>query len=372
MNTNIKNIVVVVTMAATVAALSLLCFFGPKADFLDTERRAPEAFPELSGESIMKDGAEYSDSFMSKFETYALDAFPFRDFFRTVKAICANYIFGQMDNNNIFVADGYAAEMQPAIDADSIAHAADRMNFIYEKYLKDKGITPYFSIIPDKAYFLAEESGHLSMDYDTFITQMREGVSFAEYIDLIPSLSLEDYYKTDTHWRQEKLPDTARLLIEGMGGSYSSTYEAQLLDHPFYGVYYGQAALPMPAEELYYLTNDSMANLKVFDHENNREITLYDMEKAVGKDPYDIYLSGELSMVTIENPHAKTDRELIVFRDSFGRSIIPLMADDYAKITVFDIRYISSMMLGNLIEFADQDVLFLYSTLVLNASSEMK
>ena len=372
MNSKTKNIVVVVVMAAIFAGLSLLCFFAPKADFLDTERRAPAAFPELSSESIMKDGTEYEDSFMSKFETYALDVFPFRDFFRTVKAVCANYIFGQMDNNNIFIADGYAAEMQPEIDETSVAHAAERMTFIYERYLKDKGITPYLAVIPDKAYFLAEESGHLSMDYDAFLAQVRAGVSFAEYIDLLPSLSIEDYYKTDTHWRQEKLVDTAKLLVEGMGGRYDSIYETNLLDHPFYGVYYGQAALPMPAEELYYLTSDSMADLRVFNHENNTEISLYDMQKAVGKDPYDIYLSGELSMVSIENPNAKTDKELIVFRDSFGRSIIPLLTDDYAKITVFDIRYLSSMMLGGLIEFDDQDVLFLYSTMVLNHSSEMK
>lgn len=372
MNSKIKNIVVVVSLAAIFACLSLLCFFGPKADFLDTERRAPTDFPELSGESIMKDGAEYEESFMSKFESYALDAFPFRDFFRTVKALCANYVFGQLDNNNIFVADGYAAELQPKIDHDSVAHAAERMTYIYERYLKDKGITPYLAIIPDKAYFLAEESGRLSMDYDAFLAEVKKGVPFAEYIDLFPSLSIEDYYKTDTHWRQEELIDTAQRLIEGMGGSYTAVFEKNLLDHPFYGVYYGQAALPLPAEELYYLTNDSMSDLRVFNHENNTEISLYDMEKAVGKDPYDIYLSGELSMVSIENPTAKTDRELVIFRDSFGRSIIPLMTDNYAKITVFDIRYLPSLMLGGHITFADQDVLFLYSTLVLNASSEMK
>ncbi len=372
MNSKLKNIVVCVLMSVVLFGISFLCFFGPKPDFLEAERREPAAFPELSLESVMKDGREYEDSFMSKFETYALDAVPFRDAFRTIKALCVNYIFGQKDNNNIFIADGYAAEMQAEIDEKSVAHAADRMTFIYETFLKEKGITPYLSIIPDKAYFLAEQNGNLSMDYTDFVARVRDGVPFASYIDIFPSLDISDYYKTDTHWRQEKLEDTAKLLAEGMGGKYAGGYTVNTLDHPFYGVYYGQAALPMPAETMYYLTGGVLDSLRVFDHQNNRESTVYDMEKAAGKDPYDMYLSGELSMVTIENPEAKTDRELIVFRDSFGRSIIPLLAENYAKITVFDIRYIQSSMLGRLIEFENQDVLFLYSTLVLNQSGEMK
>ena len=372
MSNKIKNHVVIISMALLVAVLSALCFFGPKADFLDAERRAPAAFPELSAESIMKDGTEYKDSFMSMFESYSLDNFPFRDFFRTVKAICANFIFGQLDNNNIFITDGYAAEMQESISEDSIAHAADRLNFIYEKYLKEQGIRPYISIIPDKAYFTADKNGHLSMDYEEFVSKMTASVPFAEYIDIFPTLSLEDYYKTDSHWRQEQLGDTAQLLVESMGAVYGGEFAVNRLDYPFYGVYYGQAALPMPAENMYYLTSPSFENLKVYDHQNRREMSVYDMEKAVGKDPYDMYLAGELYMVTIENPNALTNREVIIFRDSFGRSIIPLMADSYAKITVVDIRYLSSVMLGGLIDFEGQDVLFLYSTLVLNQSSELK
>lgn len=373
MNNKIKNHVVIISMAVLVAVLSILCFFGPKPDFLNAERRDPAPFPELSVDTVMKDGTEYSDSFMSKFETYSLDTFPFRDFFRTVKALCANYVFGQMDNNNIFISDGYAAEMQESIDNESLEHAAERITFIYNQFLKDKGIKPYLSIIPDKAYFTAEKSGHLSMDYDAFVSQMTNSLSFAEYIDIFPTLSLEDYYKTDTHWRQEQLGETAKLLAENLGVPYGGNFDVQHLDFPFYGVYYGQAALPMPAEDMYYLTSPTWQNLKVFDHQNNREISVYDMEKAVGKDPYDMYLSGELSKVTIENPNALTDKELVIFRDSFGRSIIPLLIDSYAKITVIDIRYIpNSAFLGNWVEFDNQDVLFLYSTLVLNQSSEMK
>lgn len=374
MNNKLKNIVICVVMGVFMFGFSLLCLFMPKPEFLDSERREPADFPEFTWETVMKDGNEYINSFMKKFDdNYTPDNFPFRDAFRSIKGFVVNYVFNHKDKDGVFVADGYITEMQDTLNEDSIAHAADRFQFIYDKYLKDKGIAPYLSIIPDKAYFLAEQNGYLSMDYEAFVEKMVESVEFAEYIDIMSSLSIEDYYKTDTHWRQEKLVEIAALLVNGMGGNYDSKYDVNTLDHPFFGVYSGRVGRPVDPETIYYLTNDNMKNIKVIDHENGgKEISLYDMVKATGKDPYDMFLSGELSKVTIENPNAKTDKELVIFRDSFGRSIIPLLADDYAKITVIDIRYAHPMMLLAGIEFEDQDVLFLYSTLVLNNSAELK
>jgi len=57
-----------------------------------------------------------------------------------------------------------------------------------------------------------------------------------------------------------------------------------------------------------------------------------------------------------------------MFRDSFGSSLAPLLVEGYKKITMVDIRYINSDVLDAFIEFNDQDVLFVYSTLLLNSS----
>ena len=68
----------------------------------------------------------------------------------------------------------------------------------------------------------------------------------------------------------------------------------------------------------------------------------------------------------------KTEKELILFRDSFGSSIAPLLVEGYSKITIVDIRYVQSEYLGNFIKFEDQDVLFLYSTMLLNNSLALR
>ena len=128
----------------------------------------------------------------------------------------------------------------------------------------------------------------------------------------------------------------------------------------------------MEPEALYTMNSELLAGCKVYDYETGKTGSVYDTEKLSGKDPYEVYLSGPKSLLKIENPNASTDRELVVFRDSFGSSMVPLLVQDYKSVTLVDIRYINSWQLERYVEFTDQDVLFLYSTLVLNNGTTLK
>lgn len=366
MNTRIKNIVVTGVLTVFFLGVSVFAWIKPADAFSDSERRPLEQMPKLTVKNIL------SGDFMKDFEDYTLDQFPLRNSFRNVKAITAFYLFRQKDNNDIYIADGYISKMEYPLREEALEHAADRFYYVYEKYLSGTDAKVYFSMIPDKNFFLAQRNGYLSMDYDAFAEKLKAETAFMEYIDITGLLSIEDYYRTDTHWRQECIVDVAAYLAASMGVTLQETYEENTLEKPFYGVYYGQAALPIAGEEIHYLTTEAMENCQVYDFQNGESISIYDMDKAAGKDPYEMFLSGPLSLITIENPDAETDKELILFRDSFGSSIAPLFAEAYAKITLVDIRYIHPDMLERFIEFNNQDVLFLYSTLVLNNAETIK
>ena len=48
-----------------------------------------------------------------------------------------------------------------------------------------------------------------------------------------------------------------------------------------------------------------------------------------------IYIYQEhLLFIDIVNPTSNSNKELIVFRDSYGSSLVPLLIDGYRKITV--------------------------------------
>ena len=362
---NMNTIVTVVVLGVVFVSLTMASWLLPPQEFSDNERRKLAQRPKFSPDT-MSDG-----SFMMEFEKYTLDQFPLRDQFRTLKAYTTYDVFGQLDNHDIYIQDGYAAKLEYPLQMDSLEHAADRFAYIYEKYLAGKEMNIYLSIVPDKSYFLAEKHGYLSTDYEKLFHVMRNHMNYADYIDITGTLDITDYYKTDTHWRQEKLPETAAVLAEGMGTSISGAYTEYALDVPFYGVYYGQSALPLPPETLYYLSNDVLDGCIVTNHEDQTMGSIYNMEKKSGKDPYEIFLSGPRSLITIENPNCESDKELVIFRDSFGSSIAPLLSEGYAKITLVDIRYLRADLLERFIEFKNQDVLFLYSTSVLNHSETL-
>lgn len=416
---NRKDFVLAVVMAALLFGLSFLCWTKEEEAYSDSERRALNTFPVLTKENV------WSGKFMEEFEDFCLDQFPFRDAFRSVKALTSYKVFQKKDNNGVYEVNGHLSKLEYPLNEKMLEYAADTMENIYHKYLENNGSRCYFVPVPDKNYYLAGENGYLTMDYEALFSYMKEKLTFAEYIDITSFLDPEDYYKTDTHWRQERILDVAEYIkacmpeetqkseekengqkqeevpkIEGKETEQKTEevpkieekengqkpeevqkerieaagYTIERLEQPFFGVYYGQAALPAEGEVLWYLNSQVLKQCKVTSYDTGmaKEATIYNMEKAKGKDPYEIFLSGASALQVIENPMAENKRELLVFRDSFGSSLVPLLVDSYAKITVIDIRYVQSDALGSLIDFHGQDTLFLYSTLILNNSMALR
>ncbi len=353
-------------IAAVWLALALTAWLQPPKKISDTERRELAQFPQLDADRVL-DG-----TFTADFEEYTLDQFPVRDRFRQLKAVLHYHALGQRDNNGIYLSQGYAAKLEYPLNETSVSHALQLFGSIRERYLTDSRI--FAAVVPDKNYYLAEALGYPAMDYDRLFQTMQAGMPYADFVDLTESLRLEDYYRTDTHWRQEKLIPAARKLCQAMDvpGPEEGDFSAIAVERPFYGVYYGQAALPMEPDKLYWMESGLLKECKVYNYETGGYGPVYDWTKLEGKDLYEVFLSGPVSLLTVENPNARTDRELIVFRDSFASAMVPLLMQGYRSVTLVDVRYISSAMLSRFLDFHGQDVLFLYSTIVLNNSVTMK
>ena len=355
----ILNIVTVLLCGLFVLIFSVWCFTGATPDYSESERRVLASFPEFNMENVAK------GKFASDFEKYSTDRFPLRDFFRSLKAYTRLYAFMQKDNNDLFTVEGHLSKLQYPYKEVMTSHATEVFAYVKETYLKDNKI--YVSVIPDKNKFIAEDNGYLSLDYEAFEEEIVEKMPYAEHIKISHLLSIDDYYPTDTHWRQEKITDVAKHLAEGMGKTLNDTYTENILDHPFNGVYVGQSALRVNPDTITYLTNDTINNLQV-----EGVSAVYDMTKAVGKDPYEIFLSGNQTVVKIKNPSNPEGGRLVIFRDSFGSSITPLLCEAYSEVVLVDLRYISSTMLSDYVDFKDADVLFMYSTVLLNDSFSLK
>lgn len=360
-----KSKITIIVIGTIYTIITLLCFVKPPAEYSMSERRKLAQKPTLSMESLL------SGDFTAEAEEYVTDQFPFRDKWRALKANVSLYLMNKSDTNGIYEKDGYLCAMEYPMDGLSVERAGEVFRGIYDKYLNGTDTEVYFSVIPDKSYFLAGEN-YLAMDYELFFAKVYGQADFAKPLPIHEELALSDYYRTDTHWKQEEITDVAKKLAEAMGAEITKDYRTETLDTPFYGVYYGQAALDIEPDTMCYCNNEILEQCSVYDYENNREIPVYDTDKAKGRDPYEMFLGGNISLAEIQNPNVATDKELVVFGDSFARSLLPLMAEGYAKITLIDIRYLPSTYVEKYITFTNQDVLFLYSTSVINNSITLK
>lgn len=364
----IKSIIMTALFAVFLFGFSAACFFKGADEYSLSERRFLATMPEFNINTVL------NGEFMKGFEEYSADQVPLRDELRALKARFSFSLLRKLDNNGLYMADGHISKLDDPENPYMMDYSANLFKKIVNMHMKDKNVKLYFSIVPDKNYFLAEKNGYPSLNYEAFIKGMRDRVDFMEYIDVLPLLSPDDYYKTDSHWKQENITDIAKHIADKMNTDVSAEYEINTLENPFRGVYAGQLALPVKSDTIKYLTNETLKNCTVKYYDTGVPVKgdMYNMEKAFGKDPYEMFLSGSAPIITIENPDSKTEKELVLFRDSFGSSIAPLFVEGYRKITVVDVRYVLSDYVGSFVDFQDCDVLFLYSTALLNNSLAMK
>ena len=192
------------------------------------------------------------------------------------------------------------------------------------------------------------------------------------HIDVRDTININDYYLTDTHLKQENLDKVLKVILNKMDIEYKDIESEKHIFNNFKGVYYGEAAINNSLDTLTYLTNSYLDNSEVYYLENKELKSIYNLEKLNSFDSYEVFLDGASAYIEIDNTNSLTNRELVVFRDSFGSSLIPLMVPYFKKITVIDNRYIGSKNYLDLIEFNNQDVLFLNSTLLVNSSLTLK
>ena len=349
--------IIVFIFLGYVIIFSILHLLIPDNEISNSERRKLVSFPEL----------ELNNKYISNIEDYLLDHFPFRDEFRSIKANFNYKILAKLDNNDIYLKHNYIFKSNYPTNKESLNYFIKNINKTTSILKENNNV--YLMIIPDKNYYLKDDN-FLQIDYK-YIYDKIDNLNINN-IDIRELMTITDYYETDTHWRQEKLDKVVQKLSQSMKFEYKKQMYKFNTYNKFYGVYYGESAINRKPEKLVYLTNETLDNAEVKYLENQKLTKVYNVDNLNTFDSYEVYLDGASALIEIINNNSKTNKELIIFRDSFASSITPLLIPYYKKITLIDNRYINSTNYLNYIEFNDQDILFIYSTLLVNNSYSLK
>jgi len=265
--------------------------------------------------------------------------------------------------------DGIYFEPRPAVDDAALDRFADKLTTLKNKHFADNKV--YYALIPDKSWYFRDKTDKY-FDHEYIADSLSGKLEGFTAIDLSGTLTGSDFYATDPHWKQENLSATVSALAEAMGFTYTESAYTANSAGTFIGTgLSGKEHSGIAPETLYYLTSDVTEAAKVDNFQQKDFTKVYDLAKF-GTNGYDIFLSGATPLTVIENPNVASRRELVIFRDSYGSSIAPLMLESYSKVTLVDLRYMVSALLPNYVNFKNADVLFLYCDELVNSSFLLK
>jgi len=361
-----KDRIISILFVLILVGLMVYSFILPDKEVSVSERRKLQQLPEFKIASL------FDGNYFSELNDYFVEQFPFRDEFRNLKGIFSFKIFRKYDNNGVFVKDNSIYKLNSEINYKSVNHMIGLVNKIIDNNILSDRI--YYSIVPDKNYYL-DDKNIPKIDYLEFEEMITLGIDQGEYISLFDCLDGESYYKTDIHYRQERLDRVVNKFRREMNLYEDNDKLFEYEYDKFYGALYGQVASNIEPDKLIYLSNDTIDRAIVYDYEEDKYMNVYEKENLNNIDSYDIYLGGAKALLVIENKLQDNGKELVIFRDSFGSSLVPLLIENYEIITMIDLRYLSSSMLDKIdkIEFnQEQDILFLYSVPIINDSFTLK
>ncbi len=358
-----KDKLITYTFIITISLFFIINLIAKDKDISKEERRHLNKMPEISLNSI------YSETFKDKFDSYTMDQFCYREKFKQLKGFSSK-IFLMKENNNILKLNNNLFQTDYSTNINSLNHLTDLINNINNEYLKNNK-NKYFILIPDKNYYIKDESIPRK-DYNLINKTLENNLdNNIKFIELSNELNLDSYYKTDIHWKQDKLDNVVNKLSNylDLKTDLITTTDSY---YPFYGSLFSNTTSNIKGDKIIIKTNEVIENAKVYNYETKKTEKVYEKNNLKNIDSYDIFLGGATPLLEITNTKEKHNKELIVFRDSFASSLTPLLINSYSKITLIDLRYFGSSNLKNININKKADVLFMYSIPIINNSYSLK
>lgn len=348
---------IAITISVLVISLSIIFIVSDKEVFSENEFRYLEKFPKFNIERFV------SGTYTKGLENYTTDHFPMRISLMKLKTEAKILTMHNLINNVYIAKDNYL------INNFEKPQNEDKIINILNTFVKNNDTSSYtFMLIPTSSSINADllpknninakekevidyYYNHLNMQtidvYDTF---MKEKNNY----DL--------YYKTDHHWTSFGAYIAYRefAIVKNIPYYDISTLEVKKVSSNFLGTLYSKVfTIRQEKDDIYYINtkdNDFTAT-----YTNYKINSLYQDKYLKEKDKYSYFLGNNDALVKIKNNKIKENSELLIIKDSYANSLIPLLANHYKIIHVIDPRYYGTSISDYIKENNIEDILFIYN-----------
>lgn len=241
------------------------------------------------------------------------------------------------------------------------------------KTILGKDVNIYSMVCPTAvSYYMPENYLDLTASEEDNIKNINDALKDVKPVDIFTALLYhknEDIYtRTDHHWSQ-------------LGAFYAAQKFAEIADVPFSDISkYKKVSLPNYVGTLYGYTQSSALinnpeNFVYYIPQNSYKTTYYStdftdpVEGELLLDPapmaesnyYLIFMGGD-EKITHISTDCKNGRNLVIFKDSYGNSVVPNLTGSFENIYVCDMRYFKLNSIEFIKDVKATDVLFAMNT----------
>ena len=357
-----------------IVTMSVLFFVLPRKEYSASEKRILNQAPEFTWEKLM------SGKYDEEFEPFLADQTAGRNLWVGIGAYY-NYLIGNNGSSGIYKgSDGYLIN-----DPQEMTELMTNVGYIDE--CASHIDVPTTVLIAPSTGYICEDAlplAHLSYHDDEYFARMSDTLKTADFVDVRDAFKRayadgnQIYYKTDHHWTAYGAYTAYRSLADALGYTPNdkSAYEITAYDG-FYGTTYSSSGFWMnPADQIEVWdnhANDGKLHVAISDGDKTIEQDeMFFYDHLSEDDKYPVYLDGNHAYTVITNKNASSDETLLVVKDSFAHSLVPFLADHYARIVMVDMRY-QHKTIPSLVQQEGADrVLFIYSIDNLATDADIK
>lgn len=312
---------VTVFFTAFLGVFFVLHLMMPDRSFSEEENRSLTQMPRFSLQAIA------SGSFMSEFDTYATDQFPWRQFWIEQKANLERLSGKQVNRDVYFCGDRLIADFQISDEA------LLAQNLAYVQTFTERCRVPvHVSLIPNAAHIWRDRlPTGAPVDDQGAVLSAAEALSsyYSTYAVMAAHAEEEIYFRTDHHWTPLGAYYGYQALMQALGREPVSleTYEYTPVSTQFIGTSGNRAAASWIApDELGYYVPER------FDGQ------LYDYSALETTGQYAFFLGGNAPLRVVQG-NAEEAPKLLLLRDSHADALVPFLTAHFSEIHLIDLRY---------------------------------
>lgn len=328
---------------------------APKKTFSESENRSLAAFPNPNAASVL-DG-----SWETGVNSWYADHFPFRDSWMSLQ-LGFRALAGEKESGGVILGDDGWLFLSPDRGADSSdkTEAMERFAALYPD-IRHYALIACDSRAVNSRYLPAGYPDVSQTDQLDLIAGALRSVKTVDVTEALRSAPGQVFYRTDHHWTGLGAYTAFGVLAPAMGIKAPDA-EPQILtvSRSFEGTLASKSGRHGVTEQIDVYLPSQCPAYRVEYPDGSVAGSVFVPEKLDTRDQYAVYFGGNWSTVSITTA-AGTGRRLLVFKDSYANSLVPLLIPYFDRIVMIDPRYCYDdlQLIMNQEDFTD--ALFLYN-----------